>query len=73
VAKHGGKYLARTQTHEQLEGSEKKAALRIIIEWKSEAGAKAFMADPTYARHLQNRTEGSTSYHYLVAGKDDLT
>ncbi|MEN0004399.1 MAG: DUF1330 domain-containing protein, partial [Bacteroidota bacterium] len=33
VAKHGGKYLARTQTHEQLEGSEKKAALRIIIEW----------------------------------------
>lgn len=35
VAKHGGKYLARTQLHEQLEGESADAALRIIIEWPS--------------------------------------
>ena len=35
VAKHGGKYLARTATHEQIEGDTNDAALRIIIEWPS--------------------------------------
>ncbi|MEM7684374.1 MAG: DUF1330 domain-containing protein [Pseudomonadota bacterium] len=72
VAKHGGRYLARTATHEQIEGAETPAALRIIIEWPSKAAATAFMADPDYVPHLKARTEGSTSYHYLVEAKDDL-
>ena len=33
VAQHGGKYLARTASHERLEGEGEDAALRIIIEW----------------------------------------
>ncbi|MGD1923696.1 MAG: DUF1330 domain-containing protein [Paracoccaceae bacterium] len=72
VAKHGGRYLARTATHEQIEGAETPAALRIIIEWPSKEAAAAFMADPDYVPHLKARTEGSTSYHYLVEAKDDL-
>jgi len=32
VAKHGGKYLARTSSHEHVEGEADEAALRIIIE-----------------------------------------
>ena len=32
VAKHGGKYLARTGSHETLEGDGQLAALRVIIE-----------------------------------------
>lgn len=72
VARHGGRYLARTATHERLEGTGENAALRIIIEWPSEAAAKAFIADPAYVPHLKARTEGSVSNHFLVEGKDDL-
>ena len=71
VAKHGGKYLARTSSHERLEG-QGEAALRIIIEWPSEKAAKAFMSDPGYVPHLRARTAGSTSNHFLIEGKDDL-
>ncbi|MEM9022492.1 MAG: DUF1330 domain-containing protein [Bacteroidota bacterium] len=73
VAKHGGTYLARTASHEQLEGAATEAALRIIIEWPSKESAQAFMNDPEYVPHLNARTEGSVSHHYLIAGKDDLT
>tara|TARA_R110002126_G_scaffold291799_1_gene458927 strand:+ start:34069 stop:34371 length:303 start_codon:yes stop_codon:yes gene_type:complete len=72
VAKHGGKYLARTTSHEQLEGSTEDAALRILIEWPSAEAAKAFMADPDYVPHLKARTAGSDSVHFLIEAKDDL-
>ena len=72
VAKHGGRYLARTASHEQVEGSPQEAALRIILEWPSKAAAMNFMNDPEYAPHLKARTEGSVSHHYLIEGKDDL-
>lgn len=72
VAKHGGKYLARTATHEQIEGNEQSTALRIIIEWPSAEAAKSFMADPEYVPHLKARTEGSDSYHFLIDATDDL-
>ncbi|WP_420412873.1 DUF1330 domain-containing protein [Roseibium sp.] len=72
VAKHGGRYLARTATHEQVEGTEDPAALRIILEWPSRAAALAFMNDPEYVPHLEARTNGSKSFHYLIEGKDDL-
>ena len=72
VAQHGGKYLARTASHERLEGGGEDAALRIIIEWPSKEAAVAFMNDPAYAPHLQARTAGSNSHHCLVEGKDDL-
>lgn len=72
VAAHGGRYLARTASHEQLEGDAQHAALRIIIEWPSKQAAQAFMADTEYAPHLQARLNGSHGHHYLVEGKDDL-
>ena len=72
VAQHGGKYLARTSNHEQLEGESENAALRIIIEWPSKEAATAFMSDPAYAPHLKARTEGSISNHFLMEGKDEL-
>lgn len=72
VAKHGGRYLARTAAHEQVEGTEDPAALRIILEWPSRAAALAFMNDPEYVPHLEARTNGSKSFHYLIEGKDDL-
>ena len=73
VAKHGGKYLARTATHEQIEGASTPAALRIIIEWPTKAAALAFMNDPEYKPHLEARTAGSSSFHFLIEAKDDLS
>ena len=72
VAQHGGTYLARTASHERLEGEGDDAALRIIIEWPSKQAAEAFMSDPAYQPHLKARTEGSISHHFLIEGKDDL-
>lgn len=72
VAKHGGKYVARTANHEQVEGNDHPAALRIIIEWPSKETALAFMNDPEYTPHLKARTGGSVSNHYLIEAKDDL-
>ena len=72
VAQYGGKYLARTATHEQIEGDDQEAALRIVIEWPSKEAAVGFMNDAEYAPHLKARTAGSNSYHFLIDGKDDL-
>ncbi|MBY6162333.1 DUF1330 domain-containing protein [Mameliella alba] len=72
VTAHGGRYLARTANHQQVEGGETPAGLRIIIEWPSKENALAFMADDAYVPHLKARTDGSTSHHYLIEGKDDL-
>ncbi|GHA44426.1 hypothetical protein GCM10008927_06580 [Amylibacter ulvae] len=32
ITKHGGKYLARTTSHIQIEGDDQSAALRVILE-----------------------------------------
>lgn len=72
IAKHGGKYLARTAEHEQVEGEPDGTALRIIIEWPSKDAAIAFENDPEYKPHLQARLANSDSDHFLIAAKDDL-
>lgn len=72
VAKHGGTYLARTASHERLEGEGEDAALRVIIEWPSKQAAVAFMNDPAYLPHLEARSNGSVSHHVLIEGRDDL-
>lgn len=72
VAKHGGTYLARTASHERLEGDGEEVALRVLLQWPSKEAALAFMSDPEYAPHLKARTAGSVSHHVLIEGKDDL-
>lgn len=72
VAKQGGKYLARTSSHERIEGDGPDVGLRVIIEWPSKDAALAFMKDPAYAPYLKARTDGSNSHHVLIEGKDDL-
>ncbi len=72
IAGHGGKYLARTATHERLEGAGDEVGLRIILEWPDMDAAKAFMNDPAYAPLLAARHAGSISHHVLIDGVDDL-
>ncbi|MFB9888066.1 DUF1330 domain-containing protein [Balneatrix alpica] len=73
VAQYGGKYLARTANHQRLEGEGPAVALRIVIEWPSKEAAIGFMQDEQYRPHLQARTAGSISHHFLIEGKDDLS
>ncbi|MEM7778717.1 MAG: DUF1330 domain-containing protein [Pseudomonadota bacterium] len=72
VAKHGGRYLARTSNHERLEGDGDRVGLRIVLEWPSREAAIAFMNDPDYVPHLKARADGSVSHHVLIEGQDDL-
>ncbi|MCW5519419.1 DUF1330 domain-containing protein [Aureitalea sp. L0-47] len=72
VAKHGGTYLSRTLTHEQLEGTDAPVGVRVIIEWPSKEAATNFMNDPEYAPFLKMRTQGSESNHFLMLGQDDM-
>ncbi|MEM7081622.1 MAG: DUF1330 domain-containing protein [Pseudomonadota bacterium] len=73
VTKHGGRYLARTAAHQQIEGESQPAALRIIIEWPTQEAALNFMSDPDYIPHLEARTAGSHSVHFLIEATDDLS
>jgi uncharacterized protein (DUF1330 family) len=68
VHKHGGRYLARSSSHEQLEGEDRPDALRVIIEWPSKEAAHAWMNDPDYKEHLDARLKGSKGTHFLVEG-----
>ncbi|EAP94737.1 DUF1330 domain-containing protein [Vibrio splendidus] len=72
VTKYGGQYLARTASHENVEGNAEQPALRVIIEWPSKQAAVDFINDAEYAPHLAARTAGSVSHHALIEGKDDL-
>ena len=72
LAKHGAKILARTASHERLEGEGEGAAVRAIIEWPSKEAATAFMSDPGYLPHLKARLAGSSSHHFLIEGRDDF-
>ena len=72
VTKHGGRYLARTAEHEQVEGDDSPAALRIVIEWPTREAAVAFENDPDYQPYLETRLANSKSNHFVIDGKDDL-
>lgn len=72
IAAHGGRYLARTASHERVEGEGEDTALRIILEWPSTDAAKAFVNDPNYAPLLAARHAGSVSHHVIIDGVDDL-
>ncbi|MDV7145866.1 DUF1330 domain-containing protein [Tropicimonas sp. TH_r6] len=72
IEKHGGKYLARTADHQQLEGEDFPAALRVVLEWPAKENALNFENDPDYAPFLAQRLAGSNSYHFVLEGKDDL-
>ena len=64
--------MARTTSHEQLEGEEQTAGLRIVIEWPSKKAATSFLDDPAYAPHLKARTAGSVSHHYLIEANHEF-
>jgi uncharacterized protein (DUF1330 family) len=72
VVKHGGRYLARTADHRQMEGDEPSPQIWAIVEFPHSAAASAFYTDPDYQPFLRSRLAGSRSTMYFVEGKDDF-
>lgn len=72
VAKHGGRYLARTASHQQIEGTGPAPALQVIIEWPSKEAADAFYSSPGYAPQRDARLAASQSLWSSIEGKDDF-
>ncbi len=70
VHKHGGKYLARSGNVKTIEGKPLDTSLIALIEFPSEAAAKEFLADPTYAPYCAARQGGSESRFQLIDDTD---
>ncbi|MEW6688738.1 MAG: DUF1330 domain-containing protein [Pseudomonadota bacterium] len=70
VEKRGGRYLARTNDLERLEGERKNPHIFLIIEWPSRAAAKAFYESEEYRPYRARRLAGSKGDFVLVAGDD---
>ena len=68
--KHGGKYLARCASVEQLEGPGPVPAVIVIVEWTSKEAERAFYSDPAYQSPLAARLAGSESTFFSVDDKD---
>lgn len=72
VARHGGRYLARTAHHERLEGEGDVPAVYTIVQWPSREAADAFYNDPDYLPHREARRAGATTQYTNVDGVDDF-
>lgn len=72
VARHGGRYLARTARHERIEGEGEMPAVYTIIQWPSREAANAFYNDPDYVPHREARRAGATTLYTNVEGVDDF-
>jgi len=70
VEKYGGRYLARTNTIERLEGQRQNPHVFLIIEWPSKEAALAFYKSEEYRPFLTRRLAGSNGEFVLVAAED---
>ncbi|MEO1293019.1 MAG: DUF1330 domain-containing protein [Pseudomonadota bacterium] len=70
VAKHGGRYLARSGNIETLEGADKDATLIALIEFPTREALHAFAADPAYAPYGKARQDGSESRFHMIDDTD---
>ncbi len=70
VARHGGKYLSRSASIEQLEGESQDTTLIALIEFPSADALKAFVKDPEYAPFAKARQDGSDSRFRMIDDTD---
>jgi uncharacterized protein (DUF1330 family) len=70
VERFGGRYLARTNRIERLEGQRENPHVFMMIEWPSKEAALAFYASEEYRPFLASRRAGSEGEFVLVAGED---
>jgi uncharacterized protein (DUF1330 family) len=70
VERRGGRYLARTQRVERIEGERALPQTVLIIEWSSKEAAEAFYESDEYRPHRHARRRGARNEFLLVAGED---
>jgi uncharacterized protein (DUF1330 family) len=70
VERHGGRYLARTNAFEKLEGEREAPGVMLLIEWPDADAAKRFYESEEYRPYRERRLAGSAGEFLLVAGED---
>lgn len=70
VERCGGRYLARTQQVDRIEGDRLSPQVFLIIEWPSRDIADAFYESDAYRPYRERRLSGATGELFLVAGED---
>jgi uncharacterized protein (DUF1330 family) len=70
VERHGGRYLARTTSFEQIEGERRRPQIYLLIEWPSKEAAEGFYESDEYRPYRDSRQQGSRGQFVLVAGED---
>lgn len=68
VTRHGGRYLVRGATMEQLEGPDPLPHLMVVIEFPSMEHARAWHSDPEYAPLIKLRRAGCDIELILAEG-----
>jgi uncharacterized protein (DUF1330 family) len=70
VAKHGGKYLARSANIKTLEGEESDTMVIAVLEFPTMEALQAFVDDPEYAPHAKARQDGTVSIFRAIDDTD---
>lgn len=70
VERHGGRYLARTNKVEKLEGERPRPQIVVIVEWPSREAADAFYQSDEYRPFRDQRMAGAKNEFLVVAGND---
>jgi uncharacterized protein (DUF1330 family) len=70
VQRRGGRYLARTQRTEMLEGEREAPGTLVLIEWPTREAALAFYDSDEYRPYREDRRRGARNEFILIAGED---
>jgi uncharacterized protein (DUF1330 family) len=68
VTSAGGRYLARTNRIEKVEGERHPLPMVLLIEWPDKKAVDGFYTSEAYAPYLMRRLAGSRSEMLVVAG-----
>jgi uncharacterized protein (DUF1330 family) len=70
VERYGGRYLARTNRAEKLEGERPPAQIYVIVEWPSRDAAQTFYDCDEYRPFRDARMRGAKGEFFLVPAED---
>jgi len=70
VERYGGRYLARTNRAEKLEGDRTPRQVFVVVEWPSREAAMTFYESEEYRSFRDSRWRGATNEFFLVPGED---
>jgi uncharacterized protein (DUF1330 family) len=70
VERYGGRYLARTDKIEKLEGERQPAQIMLVVEFPSREAALTFYESEEYRPFRDARAAGARNEFFLIAGDD---